>query len=154
MQANFSPRALLQGFPKALTVAAASAVLLGACGISPATTPDGQVAFPAVSQAWLPEGTFVNVQNLRQMQPGLSKNQVYALLGEPHFSAGVIAVHVWNYLFNFRQADGSVVQCQYQVQYGDHARVKATYWHTARCAGFVVAQPAGEHKPVRERARK
>ena len=41
------------------------------------------VTFPDRSDAWLKEGTFPNVDNVRKMMPGLSKNQVYALLEEP-----------------------------------------------------------------------
>ena len=147
MKANFrirnsrTGRTLPRILPKTLAVAALG-LTLASCGISPSTTPDGQVAFPALSRAWLPEGTFVNVQNLQQMRTGLSKNQVYALLGEPHFAAGVLIVHVWNYLFDFHQADGSTVQCQYQVQYDSHMLVKATYWRDARCEEFVSPRPA------------
>jgi outer membrane protein OmpA-like peptidoglycan-associated protein len=157
--ANFSTRALArvhaftQRIPKTLVVAATATTLLAACGISPQTTPDGRVAFPDPSRAWLHNGTFVNVANLRQMRVGLSKNQVYALLEEPHFNEGVIAVHVWNYIFNFTQPDGAVVQCQYQVQYDNHSLVKGMYWRDERCADLLnarIAPPAPAPVPVQE----
>ena len=114
-------------------------VLLGGCGIAPTTAPDGSVGFPERSSAWLKEGQFVNLDNLRQVKPGLTKNQVYALIQEPHFNEGVIAVHVWNYLLNFRTPEGDVVSCQYQVQYDDKMTVKATYWKEPACAALLDA---------------
>ncbi|KVK88048.1 OmpA family protein [Burkholderia sp. MSMB1498] len=113
--------------------------LLAGCGMAPTTAPDGSVGFPARNSAWLKEGTFVNAENLRQIGPGLDKNQVYALIGEPHFSEGIVGVHVWNYVFNFRtgQGPGDVVTCQYQIQYDDHYRVKATYWKDPACKALA-----------------
>ncbi len=115
------------------------AALLTGCGMAPTSAPDGSVGFPARDSAWLKEGTFVNVENLRQIGPGLDKNQVYALIGEPHFSEGIIGVHVWNYVFNFRTGPGAsdVVTCQYQIQYDKHYRVKSTYWKEPACKALV-----------------
>lgn len=118
------------------------AALLTGCGMAPTSAPDGSVGFPARDSAWLKEGTFVNVENLRQIGPGLDKNQVYALIGEPHFSEGIIGVHVWNYVFNFRTGPGAsdVVTCQYQIQYDKHYRVKSTYWKEPACKALVDGQ--------------
>ncbi|AIY41689.1 Outer membrane protein A precursor [Collimonas arenae] len=103
---------------------------------------DGTVKFPDADSASLKEGTFVNIDNLRQVIPGLSKNQMYALLQEPHFSEGVFGVRQWNYIFNFRTGKGyEFVRCQYQVQFDDHKLVKATYWKDPACADFLK-QPA------------
>ncbi|WP_254700144.1 outer membrane protein assembly factor BamE [Trinickia violacea] len=113
-------------------------VCVASCGMVPMTAPDGSVIFPDRSSAWLKEGTFVNVDNLRQMAPGLTKDQVYALLQEPHFNEGVIAVRVWNYIFDFRTADSNAfVSCQYQVRYDGHGRVTATYWKEPDCVRFL-----------------
>jgi len=151
MKADFSTQALarFRTFPKTLVVALSGAALLAACGTTPYTTPDGQVGFPDPSRAWLRKGTFVNVANLRQMRVGLSKNQVYALIQEPHFNEGVIGVHVWNYIFDFTMPNGSVVQCQYQVQYDEHSLVKAMYWRDPRCSRFL-APPAPPPAPIVE----
>lgn len=122
-------------------------VLLGGCGIAPTTNADGSVGFPQRTGAWMKEGTFVNVDNLRQVKPGLTKTQVYALIAEPHFSEGLVAVHVWNYIFNFRKPNGDVLSCQYQVQYDSGMKVKSTYFKDPECEAFVnapakVVQPA------------
>ncbi|MGF6766141.1 OOP family OmpA-OmpF porin [Paraburkholderia sp. GAS33] len=122
-----------------LPVIVLCSALLAGCGMTPTVGANGAVGFPERSSAWLKEGTFVNVDNLRQVGPGLTKNQVYALLQEPHFSEGVFGVHVWNYIFNFRTGHGQdVVTCQYQVQFDDQYRVKATYWKDPACADLIA----------------
>ncbi|PLZ00105.1 hypothetical protein CY652_22735 [Burkholderia sp. WAC0059] len=127
------------GTRAALAATAAAAMLLAGCGMSPAVTSDGSPAFPDRSRASLPEGTFVNVDNLRQVQPGLTKRQVYELIREPHFNEGIVGVHVWNYVFDLRDAGSEqIVACQYQVQFDRHYRVKGTYWKDARCAELAA----------------
>ncbi|NTZ83609.1 outer membrane protein assembly factor BamE [Burkholderia metallica] len=120
-----------------------SGVLLAGCGTTARFKTDGTPEFPDRNSAWIKEGTFPNVNNVRQVMPGLSKNQVYALIQEPHFSEGVFGVHVWNYIFNFRTGHGNdFVTCQYQVQYDDQSRVKATYWKEPECAQYLSEKPA------------
>ena len=112
--------------------------------MTPTVGADGAVGFPERSSAWLKEGTFVNVDNLRQVAPGLTKNQVYALLQEPHFSEGIFGVHVWNYIFNFRTGHGQdVVTCQYQIQFDNQYQVKATYWKDPACADLIAPAQQG-----------
>ncbi|VVE45265.1 OmpA family protein [Pandoraea soli] len=122
---------------------------LAGCGTVPTTGPDGGVAFPDRDRAWLKEGTFVNVENLRQMAPGLNKTQVYALLKEPHFDEGVIGVRVWNYIFDFRTGHGNdFISCQYQVQYDENRLVKATYWKEPECEKYVNPTPVAAATPA------
>lgn len=105
--------------------------------------------FPERSSATLPEGQFVDVGNLRKVVIGLSKEQVYYLLGAPHFHEGVFGVHEWNYLFDFRQ-NGGVVTCQYQVKFDKQKKVEATYWQDASCADLVnppAAVPVAASQP-------
>ncbi|MEO6917494.1 MAG: OmpA family protein [Collimonas sp.] len=106
---------------------------------------DDAVKFPDRDSASLKEGTFVNIDNLRQVGPGLSKSQMYALLQEPHFSEGVFGVRKWNYIFNFHTGKGNeFVSCQYQVQFDEHKLVKATYWKDPVCADFLKKPAAPE----------
>lgn len=124
-----------------LSVCAAAAVVLQACAV-PHTPPQ----FPDVSTASLAGGTFVNVENLRNVGPGLSKDQLYDLIGPPHFQEGFVGHRVWNYLFDFRR-DDKVVSCQYQVQFDKHMRVSDTYWRDPSCEDFVRA-PAASTPPA------
>lgn len=110
--------------------------------------------FPNPASSYRTEGLFPNVANLRNMSNGLSKPQVLDLLGTPHFSEGLFGVSEWNYIFNLRDADGSVTQCQYKVLYDDQAKVRRTLWNKPQCADLLKErqpQPvvAAQPEPVR-----
>ena len=107
---------------------------LAGCAVDP-----GASRFPDPQSSTLQGGTFVNVANLRNVGPGLTKYQIYDLLGPPHFHEGVFHVRVWNYLFNFRRA-GTTVTCQYQIQFDDDKRVSKTLWKDPACEDYVRAK--------------
>lgn len=119
-----------------------AAVMLGGCA-----TAESPPKFPDPQSATLSGGTFVNVNNLRNVGPGLTKDQMYDLLGPPHFHEGIVAVHVWNYLFNFRRGNETVA-CQYQVQFDSHMKVNGAYWREPSCAGFLEPPAGTRSAPV------
>lgn len=133
----------------------AGAVLLAGCSSVPVNAPRngdaGSVSFPDPSASTMPEGDFVNLQNLRQIAPGLSKEQVRRLLGAPHFNEGVFGVRRWNYLFDFHESEGDhrAFRCQYQVQFDDHDRSSGAYWKPASC-DRVLAVPTSMAPAVAE----
>lgn len=117
----------------ALLVALVAGLTLQGCAIpqTPPKFPDPEAATPA-------HGTFVNVANLRNVDKGLNKGQMFELLGPPHFHEWFVGNHVWNYLFNFRRGN-EVVSCQYQVQFDGDMKVSNTYWRDPACADMVKA---------------
>jgi outer membrane protein assembly factor BamE (lipoprotein component of BamABCDE complex) len=98
---------------------------------------DGPPKFPDPQSATLPGGTFVNLDNLRNVEPGLTKDQMFDLLGPPHFHEWFVGGHVWNYLFDFRRG-AEVVTCQYQVRFDKNMKVSDTHWRDPSCASFVL----------------
>ncbi|RQU77158.1 outer membrane protein assembly factor BamE [Burkholderia cenocepacia] len=114
----------------ALSVSVLSVASLQGCATNgPPRFPDPQSASPK-------GGTFVNVANLRNVGSGLNKDQMFDLLGPPHFNEWFVGSHTWNYLFDFRRGN-EVVSCQYQVRYDEHMKVSNTYWRDPACADFV-----------------
>ena len=104
----------------------------------------GETEFPDMDRAWQRGGDFVNVDNLRQIGRGMSKNQIRSLLGNPHFSEGIAGVSRWNYVFNFRTGVDSHVTCQYQLNYGrDSGRylVESIHWDQPACLDALNAAP-------------
>lgn len=114
-----------------------------------ATTP-GEVTFPAMSKAIDPDGVFVNPDNVRQVAPGMTKTQLYALLGVPHFDEGVFGVTKWNYIFNFRKTagDSDYSQCQYQVTFDKKHRAEAVHWKPESCRFMVEKEPTPAAMPT------
>ena len=130
---------------KNLWVTACAGMLVFAAGASLAD--EAVVKFPDRDSSFMKEGAFVSIENLRNMGPGLTKTQVYDLLGAPHFHEGVFHVLVWNYIFNFRRGS-EVVSCQNQVQYSDQKLVQATYWKEPDCTEFLREKKIVTPEPV------
>ncbi|VWD36706.1 flagellar motor protein MotB [Burkholderia lata] len=76
-----------------------------------------------------------NLANLAQVQPGVTKNPLYELIGLPHFHEWIFHVRTWNYLFQFRDA-GKVATCQYQIPFDSDNRVVKTRWDKRECEAF------------------
>lgn len=123
----------------------AMAALLAACGSTVQTTSVAHGAspekvdrrFPDPGSAWLQGGTFVDVEQLRRIGRGLSKNQVRELIGTPHFGEGFFGVGAWDYLFNFRTGAGDeFVRCQYQVAFRD-GLADQFFWREPACADWL-----------------
>lgn len=111
-------------------------------------TQDGEVAFPDPGRATLKEGLFVDLDNLRLFARGMSKRQLYTLLGTPHFAEGMWGVREWNYLFNFRSAPGGdYFTCQFQVHFDNKGIAQAGYWKPQACAALL--QPPAPPPPPR-----
>ncbi|MBT2299600.1 OmpA family protein [Variovorax paradoxus] len=144
------------------TLAIAALLSLAGCGTSTVSkniSDDGragEVVFPDIGKdAWLKEGTFPNVDNLRRIGPGVTKDQLYDLVGRPHFRESLFGVREWDYIFNFR-VPGGVKTCQYKVIYDTALRAQSFHWLPADCAELLkVASPSveriAEKAPVPQR---
>lgn len=135
-------------------------VLLGAAAASTGCTrhvsrdiaDDGtssEVVFPTTDRIVLEEGTFPNQDNLRQIGPGVTKDQLYDLIGRPHFREG-FAAREWDYLFHFRE-DDKVVTCQYKVIFDREYRGRSFHWSPAGCADLLKERRADTPAPVARR---
>lgn len=123
--------------------ACAGLLLLAACGtrhVSRDISSDGiagDVVFPAPADVLLDNGTFPLRDNLRAVASGITKTQLYDLLGRPHFREGIRA-REWDYLFHFRTNDG-VTTCQYKVVFDRDYRGRSFHWLPASCAAQLEA---------------
>lgn len=120
-----------------LALAVGCMMLLSACTRSIShVDPEGKTdnpVFPEPSSAVRSEGSFVNQDNLKQMRSGLSKVQVYELIGTPHFKEGVFRVKEWDYIFHFTQPDNSVLTCQYKVLFDSNMNAQSLYFQPDDC---------------------
>lgn len=138
---------------KAAGTALAIAALLSLAGCGTSTVSNnisddgraGEVVFPDIAKdAWLKEGTFPNLDNLRRIAPGVTKDQLYDLVGRPHFRESLFGVREWDYIFNFR-VPGGVKTCQFKVIYDTALRAQSFHWLPANCAELLkVASPTVE----------
>jgi OOP family OmpA-OmpF porin len=137
-----------------LPVACAWLLLTSGCSTLTHRAPDvsgtsTDVTFPDPAKSTMPEGTYVSPENLRQVMPGMTKSQLYKLLGTPHFDEGVFGVKQWNYLLNFRRDDGEAdySRCQYQIDFDAKHRVQSTHWKPESCR-LIVDKPKPAEAPA------
>lgn len=101
-------------------------------GVSDAMT------FPDVERATRKEGVFVSAHNIGMVTPGMTKEQVYALIGVPHFHEGLFGVRRWNYILNLYTGEGDkYVACQYQIRFDRKARVERTWFRESTCVNIL-----------------
>lgn len=77
-------------------------------------------------------GTFPNLTSLREVKAGVTKDQLYYLLGRPHYDE-VWRPREWNYLFHFHTpgvgTDG-VTTCQFKVLFDSNKIARSFYWNS------------------------
>jgi outer membrane protein assembly factor BamE (lipoprotein component of BamABCDE complex) len=118
--------------------------------VSRSIGPDAQaeeVVFPSTDKMVLKEGTFPNADNLRQIGQGVTKDQMYDLIGRPHFREG-FAAREWDYLFHFREGD-KIVSCQYKVIFDEDYHGRTFHWLPARCGDRLKMDASTADHPKR-----
>ncbi len=139
--------------------------MLTACGttaVSHDITKEGTIdpsnlVWPELDDAWQKDGQFPNSENLSKIKPGIAKDELYQLIGRPHFSERQHAKE-WNYIMKFYQADNGVKICQYKVIFDEHYKGQEFYWFPADCppkkpevkapAPVIVAPAKITHKKI------
>ncbi len=158
---------LTKGLPR-LVLAGSVALAMTGCtryishGIDEHGNPS-EVVFPDINKAVFTDGSFPNRDNLHNMGRGLTKDQIYNLLGVPHYQEGTFRVREWDYVFNFR-VNNEIKRCQYKIIYDKDMRAQNFYWKPTACAEWanlpepvaaplpiVVAAPPVVIAPVREK---
>lgn len=122
--------------PKTL-FASALALAMTACATSPTkVTAEGTTDNP-VWPKWdsvtfdNKRGTFPDLTSLREVKPGMTKDQIYQLLGRPHY-AEVWRPREWNYLFHFHTpgvGTNDVTTCQFKLLFDQDKFTRSQYWN-------------------------
>ena len=125
------------------------AVLASACTstVSRRVSADGvpaEVVFPKMDQARHKQGIAPNGENLKKIQPGMSKQDLYYLLGPPHFRE-MFSAREWDYIFKFRQGAEEKI-CQYKIVFDTNRVARSVYWQPAECGTGYFASDANTNK--------
>ncbi|WP_313800922.1 OmpA family protein [Sphingobium sp.] len=95
-------------------------------------------AFPDPSHATRREGVFLPPETVRLLTPGMTRRQVYALLGAPHFHEGFFGVRRWNYILNFYTGSGTTYRiCRLQLRWDRRTRLEGVAWSAEDCRAAV-----------------
>ncbi len=88
--------------------------------------------WPELDDAYQPEGIFPNMNNLRSITKGMTKRELYNLVGRPHFSE-MNGAQEWNYIMKFKKHDNTVKICQYKVLFDDDELAQSFFWLPKDC---------------------
>lgn len=119
---------------------AISCAILTACGNLSQVSDDGKTdnpVFPNLTENKFNHdgsqiGSWVNWNNVRQIERGMNKDQLYNLIGRPHFSEGLYGVREWDYAFNYRE-NGVHKICQYKILFDKNMNAQQFYWYPNGC---------------------
>ncbi len=115
----------------------ATAVVLTGCAAGTYVTEQGTTNQP-VWPKWNSvtfnnvKGSFPDVQRLSQVRVGMTKDQLYYLLGRPHYGDVWRPVE-WNYLFHFNtpgKGVDNITTCQYKVLFDKDMYARSYYWRS------------------------
>lgn len=105
------------------------------------------VVFPALDKAWQ-KGIFPNSENLAKIRAGVTKDDLYHLIGRPHFNEAHKA-REWDYVMKFYGANDEVQVCQYKVIFDKDYNAQQFFWLPAACANHAKPQPKSlSHQPM------
>ena len=97
-----------------------------------------QVEFRDINDTWLHGAISPNLENLRKVEKGMTKDQVRKLIDHPHYAAGLLYVIEWDYLFNLKEKAGDQDQiCQYKIIFDENATAQSFFWNPASCEDIV-----------------
>ncbi|WP_299189417.1 outer membrane protein assembly factor BamE [uncultured Psychrobacter sp.] len=113
-------------------------------GAQHGTVHPDDLVFPDQSKAWQREGRIVEQNDVAKIKVGTTKNEIYKLIGTPHFQEGFNA-REWDYILKFYDANQNVETCRYKIIFDDSYEgilrkdefyATETYWQPASCAKY------------------
>ncbi len=119
-------------------------LVLAACGNLSQVTNKGttdEPVWPNPADTSFDAGSYPEIENLKLIGPGMTKDQFYNLLGRPHFAEGFAGVREWDYLFHFRTPSGDV-SCQYKILFDQDKKAQSFFWKPSSCANFIQNKQA------------
>lgn len=125
------------------------ALTLAGCGNLSKIDRDGHSAapvWPDRSMAMQPQGSYPDLYHLSMVKTGMNKDQLYELLGRPHFQEGFY-VREWDYLFHIPVAGGEEL-CQYKILFDRQRTARTLLWQTPACETAAKQAMEGVKKPT------
>lgn len=77
-------------------------------------------------------GSWPEKDAVRLIAAGMNKDQIYNLIGRPHFSEGFVNVREWDYVFNYRE-NGEHKICQFKILFDENMDARSFFWLPDKC---------------------
>lgn len=144
-----------------ILLSAAAVVTVAACGNLSKVTSEGMPEYKDVDGVQVPQlvwpkidnsgfnhdgsqfGSWPNWDNVRMIERGMNKDQLYNLIGRPHFSEGLYGVEEWDYAFNYRE-NGVHKICQYKILFDKNHNAQSFFWYPNGCNGQSAYTLSGD----------
>lgn len=105
---------------------------------------DVDMARPDFGEPFRRDGRSVQLENILQVVPGASADQVRALVGDPVRTGHGARGPEWDYDFKLDLADEDFIVCQYKVVFdAGHEQVVETQWRRYQCRDAAAQAPRG-----------
>jgi OmpA-OmpF porin, OOP family len=138
---------------KNLIILSIAGFLLGGCTTGTSITKEGTTNDPKWHKVETilnkDQGTFPNLQSLSEVRQGMTKDQLYSLIGRPHYDDGW-RPREWNYLFHFTtpgQGENDITTCQFKVIFDHNMIASSFYWNPINPKNGVCP-PNIQHKQI------
>ena len=127
------------------------ALAVAACGNLSKVSDEGTTenpVFPKISESEFNHdgsqfGSWPNWENVRQIERGMNKDQLYYLIGRPHFEEGLYGVREWDYAFNYRE-NGVHKICQFKILFDKNMNAQSFFWYPNGCNGNSAYNLSGD----------
>lgn len=145
-------------------LAIATVGFLAACATKSNVKADGTTDHPVFPEPYSltfnnDRGTFPTTDELLQMRPGLTKDDIYKILGRPHYDEGMYGVREWDYLFHFytpgvpvdpdnKSGVEGITTCQYKVIYDKDKFARSFYWNSVFPKDAACPPPSPKPEPT------
>ncbi|EPK3898289.1 OmpA family protein [Enterobacter ludwigii] len=100
--------------------------------------------FPDLNQAVVGEGSYVTLENISRIKPGMTKHNLYEMIGVPHFNEGVLGVKEWDYIVHIPTAEGEEITCQYKVLFDSRMKIGSTWFKPENCLTLAGQKRKGD----------
>ncbi|URL07478.1 OmpA family protein [Avibacterium sp. 21-595] len=130
---------------------AIAATTLAACGNLSKVNDDGtsdNLVWPKIEDSTFNHngsqyGSWPNWDNVRMIERGMNKDQIYNLIDRPHFAEGLFGVREWDYVFNYRE-NGEHKICQYKILFDKDMNAQSFFWYPNGCNGSLSFSLKGD----------
>ncbi|MCW9732042.1 OmpA family protein [Avibacterium sp. 20-15] len=134
-----------------LLFSAVAATTLTACGNLSKVTDEGtsdNLVWPKIEDSKFNHdgsqyGSWPNWDNVRMIERGMNKDQIYNLIDRPHFAEGLFGVREWDYVFNYRE-NGEHKICQYKILFDKDMNAQSFFWYPNGCNGSLSFSLKGD----------
>ena len=131
--------------------------LLAGCATKSNVKPDGTTDEPVFPEPYSvtfnnDRGTFPTVDELANVKAGMTKDELYKLIGRPHYDEGMFNVREWDYLFHFHtpgQGTNDVTTCQFKVIYDKDKFTRSFFWKAVDPVEAVCPPSKGDEATQR-----